>query len=96
MQSDSPNQYVFLKGEPPKPFKIAYFAINSENTVYLVGWLLKIVGNIFSNPLPSERIGFVKVCGTHSSDDKAVKVTDVTQKAMCLANKYFISLLHSF
>jgi hypothetical protein len=96
LQSDSPNQFVFLRGEPPRPFKIAYFAVNSERIVYLVGWFLNVVGNIFSNPLPSAKIGFVKIRGTRTNDIKAVKFTDVTQKAMCLAEKYFISLLHSF
>lgn len=95
LEANTPNQYIFLKGNPPIPFKIAFFAEKKDHPIRIIGWPIKSIGNVFNHPLPSDRVGFLKVNIDCLSQVKLVKLCDVQRKAMLLSNKYFISMLHS-
>lgn len=93
------DQYVCLTGSPLRPFKVAYFAFNkASGNTYIIGWTLKVVGDVFEAPLPSNKIGFLKVSPTLDTQNlppSVRKLSDVTAKGMLLDGKYFVSVLHT-
>lgn len=96
LQADDVNAFVILKGDTFKPFKVACFIQDHQKEISVLGYQLKIIGNVFEEPLPSEKVGIVKVqaaiCKTKL---KLVKLSDIFQKAMLLDEKYFATILHS-
>lgn len=94
LEANTANQFVLLKGNPPIPFKITYFVCLAGN-VRIVGEKLTVIGNVFSDPLASEKVGFLRTEFPTNNDISVFPLTDILRKAMLLCNKYFISLLHS-
>lgn len=97
LQANTSDSYVTLKGNALKPFKIMYFAWSQNmDGIHMIGYPLNVIGSIFTEPLPSEKIGMVKISGDVSKLQlKMKKISDIAQKAMLLEQKYFVVLLHS-
>lgn len=96
IKTNSQNRYVFLKGTSFKPFEVSYFARHEENgDVYLVGRFLKVIGSAFMYPLPSEKVGIVKVSHSKRTLPVIIRLSDVGGKGMLLQKKYFTSIVHT-
>ena len=97
LQADTPNQFVYLKNANLQPFKISYFARDrNSNDIFLVGQKLALDGNIFDEPLPSSKVGLTKIRGYNTNEKlKVIPLSEVSGKGMLLAEKYFITVLHT-